>query len=645
MKFSEGKDFKAIAVCMAKFDNTDQRRFIENFYRACKANNYKVFIFSSMVDFYYDDTFEEGEKKIFDLMEPEKFDAVVLLSLTFKKFQIVEDIAKRVIDANVPCISIARDIEGCVNVSYDFGNYFEEVVSHIVEYHGVKKVNFIAGMRGNSFSDERLEVYKKVLRKNNIPIEEDRIGYGDFWEGPTAQVMDEFLSSGKEIQAIICANDYMAMEACRKLREAGLRVPEDVMVSGFDGVELERSHYPRLCTSATDDVALSGKVAEIIHDIFEGKAVDKEYFIGCKLQLGQSCGCMSFSNSPSDFIKMGNRYFLAHKHERSITAYIESMFIKIPVLSNRENMAGIWGDLLYYVREYVGGDFYLAFNSDFLNDDMEIWPHVRPMEFDEGHHYYTDRMQIPISYRKGNYTTNFSIDREQLIPHLEEQIEEDGVILFLPIRVQKSTEGYIASCFIPENFEYFMLYSFTMNMNSVIEMQKYRIDHQNLYSTDQLTKLLNRKGFYLHMEPRIQHAIKEKEEVAVISIDMNWLKQINDTFGHKEGDFALAKISEIMEKAAKDIGVCTRFGGDEFAIAFAAENAASRAEEMMKEIVSDLEEFNNTKEKPYPLSVSMGYVAYVPDETRTLESYIVEADRLMYKDKKKYKDTHSWEGI
>ena len=66
-------------------------------------------------------------------------------------------------------------------------------------------------MRENYFSEERLGIFRKVLTENNIPIEEDRIDYGGFWEGPTTAVMDKFLSSGKPIDCIISANDLMAM--------------------------------------------------------------------------------------------------------------------------------------------------------------------------------------------------------------------------------------------------------------------------------------------------------------------------------------------------------------------------------------------------------------------------------------------------
>lgn len=643
MKYSDGKDYKVIALCVAKFDEADQTEILQNLNRICKKNNYKIFVFATTVDFYVKNKNDRGEEKIFDLMDPSRFDAVVIVGTSFKAFGPAEKIAKRALDCNVPCISLVRPIEGCINVRYRFSDGFEKVVRHMVEYHKPKHINFIAGMRENYFSEERIGIFRKVLTENNIPIEEDRIDYGGFWEGPTSAVMDRFLASNKPIDCIICSNDLMAMEACRKLSEAGLRVPEDVLVSGFDGMELERYHYPRLCTAETVKEDLLEKTGEILEDIFAGKQVEDDYKIDITFRAGQSCGCSKYNYSDEQVASLGNKMFLANKHERQLISKVEQMYSKVSVIGNAGDMFSIWGEFLYFFKDFCGGDLALAFNTDFLNDRMEIWPNIRPIEMTEEHHYYTDELQVPLCYFNGSLLTPLSIERRNLIPRIDDFLSKDNVVMFLPMLVQQSTVGYMVAGFEPENFEYFMLNAVLMNYRQVIEMHKYRIDMQNLYSTDQLTKLLNRKGFYRHMESIVDYAVKENQDLAVISIDMNWLKQTNDTYGHKEGDFALSYISRTMEEVMNGHGVCTRFGGDEFAIAFSDPKADELSKSIMSEIDRRLNDFNATHEKPYPLSVSMGYVVKSPLQYKNLETYIVEADRKMYTEKFKFKEENTWE--
>lgn len=643
MKFSDGKDYKVIAVCMAKFDDSEQTDILKSLGAICQKYNYKIFVFGSTVDFYIKSKNDKGEEQIFSLMNPSQFDAVVIVGTSFKAFGPAENIAKKVIESGVPCISLIRPIEGCINVRYKFADGFEAVVRHMLEVHKPKHINFIAGMRENYFSEERLKIFRKVLEENNIPIEEDRIDYGGFWEGPTTEVMDRFLSSGKPIDCIICANDLMAMEVCRKLNEAGLRVPDDVIVSGFDGIELEKFHYPRLCTAETVKEDLLEKTGEILNDIFNGKNIDNDYKIDITFRPGQSCGCNKYNYSDEQVANFGNRLYLAYKHERRMVSNVEQMYSKVSVTGNAGDLFSIWGEFLYYFKDFCGGDFALAFNTDFLNDKMEIWPNIRPIEMTEEHHYYTDELQVPMCYSNGELHSYFSVDKETLIPRIDEFLSTDNVIMFLPLIVQQSTVGYMVAGIEPKNYEFFMLDAVLMNYRQVIEMHKYRIDMQNLYSTDQLTKLLNRKGFYRHMESIVDYAVKENQDLAVISIDMNWLKQTNDTYGHKEGDFALSYISKTMEEVMDGRGVCTRFGGDEFAIAFSDSKADDLSKSIMQEIDRKLQDFNATHEKPYPLSVSMGYVVKSPLQYKNLETYIVEADRKMYTEKFKFKEENTWE--
>lgn len=645
MKFSDEKPYKVVALCIAKFNGNEQRELIDLFYKVCEKRNIHLHIFSTTTDFYFENPTDAAEEQIFELMEPVKYDSVVIFTSSFKRKEIAENIAKKVIKVGTPCFSLIEPITGCINMTINFAGAFEQVVRHIIEYHKPQHINFIAGTIGNSFSEERLEVFKKVMRENNIPIEDERIGYGDFWEKPTEQVMNQFLESGLPIDAIICANDTMAMEVCSQLEKAGLKVPEDVIVSGFDGITLERYHYPRLATCQQDLEGFTEMLGEVIDDVSDGLPVGNSYEAGCIFRHGQSCGCVSRHSNNTTLREFGKEYFYARKHEAIMESNIETFYDKMPTLVGEEKLSSTWNLMGYLHKAYVTGDFVLALNNDFVGDDAEIWPTVRPLGLFDEHHYYTDKMVVAFEYFNDEKFSGETIMRTDLVPGYERYVEKKEALMFLPFHTQGTTTGYAVQAFIPDDFEYFMLFAYIMNMRHLVEMHKYRLDQQNLYSTDQLTKLLNRKGFYRHMESRVKYAIKNQKKLAVISVDMNWLKQINDTYGHKEGDFALAKIGAILESAVGELGVCTRFGGDEFAIAFTSENADEKAKEIIEEIQTKMDQFNKSGKKPYPLSVSKGYVVHVPDGKKyQLERFIVEADREMYKDKAEFKKTNCWEG-
>ncbi|MBR5897036.1 MAG: hypothetical protein IKZ39_05410, partial [Lachnospiraceae bacterium] len=92
MKFSENRDTRVIALCMAKFNGLDQISFIKAFQKACERKNYKLFVFASSIDFETDFN-TAPEEYIFELLEPDKFDAVVIMTNSFINHELPKKIA------------------------------------------------------------------------------------------------------------------------------------------------------------------------------------------------------------------------------------------------------------------------------------------------------------------------------------------------------------------------------------------------------------------------------------------------------------------------------------------------------------------------------------------------------------------------
>ena len=113
--------------------------------------------------------------------------------------------------------------------------------------------------------------FMSVLRENNIPVEEDRIYYGDFRAPSGSAAFRAFLNSGLKMpQAIICANDVMAVSCMKALSSAGVRIPEDIAISGFDNI-YSAQNYPVELTSVARPLKESGELAcRILLNHFRG---------------------------------------------------------------------------------------------------------------------------------------------------------------------------------------------------------------------------------------------------------------------------------------------------------------------------------------------------------------------------------------
>ena len=113
------------------------------------------------------------------------------------------------------------------NISMNYKNGFAEMVRHVVQAHGCRDIYMMAGIEDDHFSEERIEAYKHVLTENGIAINEKRIGYGQFWDKPAREVTKALLKEGNLPEAIVCANDNMAIAVSDELQKAGIEVIYD----------------------------------------------------------------------------------------------------------------------------------------------------------------------------------------------------------------------------------------------------------------------------------------------------------------------------------------------------------------------------------------------------------------------------------
>lgn len=157
------------------------------------------------------------------------------------------------------------------------------------------------------------------------------------------------------------------------------------------------------------------------------------------------------------------------------------------------------------------------------------------------------------------------------------------------------------------------------------------------YATlDELTKVMTRKEGLSFLDKQIQLSKYKDVPLTICFIDVNDLKYVNDNFGHKEGDFLLKNISEIIVKTARTNDMLFRYGGDEF-ILILYNVRTSLSEIVWNRIEANFNEFNQTSGKPYKLSASHGFSEYLPEEDAQIGTLIKLADERMYINKREMK--------
>jgi diguanylate cyclase (GGDEF)-like protein len=157
---------------------------------------------------------------------------------------------------------------------------------------------------------------------------------------------------------------------------------------------------------------------------------------------------------------------------------------------------------------------------------------------------------------------------------------------------------------------------------------------QNDSITDDLTGLLNRRGFMLHATQLLRSARRDRTSVLLLFLDLDRLKYINDTFGHAEGNNAIVEVADVLRTCFRSGDLIGRLSGDEFA-ALALNSTPPAEGALRKRIEQAFQAANAKPNRTYPLDFSMGIVACGPTNDSPMETLLSEADALMYEEKRR----------
>ncbi len=157
---------------------------------------------------------------------------------------------------------------------------------------------------------------------------------------------------------------------------------------------------------------------------------------------------------------------------------------------------------------------------------------------------------------------------------------------------------------------------------------------RSLALTDDLTCLYNRRAFYALATQQLKVMRRRCRELLLIFADVDHLKEINDTFGHREGDLALVRTARALDRTFRDSDIVARLSGDEFAI-LALEASGGDQAAILRRLKEQLAVVS-AEEHRYQLSLSVGMVRFDPKDAAVLGDLLSEADRAMYAEKKNH---------
>jgi DNA-binding LacI/PurR family transcriptional regulator/signal transduction histidine kinase/ActR/RegA family two-component response regulator len=235
---------------------------------------------------------DAADNAIYELLRPDSADGIIVVSTLLSTHCGPSGVARLVRRfAPATMCSIGIELPGVPSLVLDNRPGMEAVVEHLVRDHGRRRIAFLAGTPENPEARARFEAYQAVLARNGLAFDPALVARGYFRTNSAKVAMEEILARGLDIDAVVAANDEMATGAIDVLRKRGLRVPQDVPVTGFDDLMLARLGNPPLTTVAQPFDQVADWAVRAIEEQAAGRPVPALTEVAARFVRRQSCGC------------------------------------------------------------------------------------------------------------------------------------------------------------------------------------------------------------------------------------------------------------------------------------------------------------------------------------------------------------------
>ena len=614
------QDYPIIGLCMVRADDERNFNVIEALSRKIHAIGARLIIYQSTTNMFWQYKPEGGERMIYNLVDYSYVDLMIVFSEIINDNDLIDSIVRRAKANGKPVFTIGKPWPGCTNFGFHYVDGIEKAIRHVVEKHGKKEFCFVAGPEGEATSEARLAKYRELMTEYGFTGSLNRVYYGGYWSEPAKVAADDILKLDKLPEAIICANDMMAITISDVFRERGIRVPQDVILTGLDATIESRANIPSITTSGCDMDELADTIVAAFQKVQKGEQLEDEYLSHFTLEEGQSCGCRETMDSVplSEYLKY------------NITKQNEKLFVEQSFHAIYEKILRSPGvDQLPAVLDTMKFDsLEIMVNTDAFRSN------INPLA--EGYRQGFDTRQRVI-YQSGRNISELpvTIRLTELAPDFDRLIRQERPIVLSPLNFFSRALGYLVYAPEVNNQNYHMVMPYSNSLSEIIgcysmvrhlEFNAEQMDRMAHH--DYLTDLYNRTGFYSRLQQFYNRC--DTPYYAVTTVDMDGLKLINDHYGHETGDLAIRYISRAVAAVGDDKSICGRFGGDEFVICTALDKKED-ADQIRKKITDYINDHQSNTSFPCEVTASIG--TCVMEKGFFFDDALRMSDELMYKEK------------
>ena len=563
-----------------------------------------------------------GEYNIYNLPDLSAFDGIILDGSNIVDVRQKEKIVERLQNCGVPVLSLDWYINGFYYVGADNRRPIREFMTHLYEVHGCRRFVFAGGPEDAFGNLERVAAYCECLKKYGMTLDDNPILCGDYDYETGVNYMREYVHSGSKLPDVfVCANDNIAAGICAEAEQWGYRVPDDFLVTGFDNLDKAAYFRPQITTVFQDREEIGKLCVDVLLRIWEGKPVEERNYIPVTCIYGESCGC------PNNGM-VNYREYLREKIVATVKKdEDDSLLVELEAQMARCNG---FREIFEYIVDYFQK---LRCDGVYFVVDRKLFAADEDTDFSvEGY----DEKNLVVADGFENHKRMAFANVRELNRHLEETGSQNAY-LFTPIHFREQSVGYLVmknGRFLYDNPYYYDIHS-TIVKTLETQFKQKQLENaanklQMLYNRDPLTGICNRIAYTDIIRPAFAKYQEKGIACALVFVDADDFKSVNDTYGHEFGDQVLIRIAQVLEEECPQQGYVCRYGGDEF-IGFFPYATSEKAQQYTDRVQSRL-----TKEN---IMISIGVELTFAGGEETIDEYLSLADQNMYRQKQMRKES------
>lgn len=552
---------------------------------------------------------------------------------------------------SIPTIFLSEqvDLPNCYSRISDNYQGICEVMEHLISEHGCKKILFMQGPEGNRDAQEREQAYLDTMAKHGFPVDDKMLARGNYSEFVDKEV-EQLLDNNPDAQAIVFANDEMAFSGYKVCGRRGIQVGRDILFTGYDDCEISRDMNPPLTTVSQDGAAMGRIAMYDLVELLRGGTIEQTKRIPVSFVQRESCGCVP--ELPEE------------EEAQSLSEEVHHL---------TRTVANMKQELVSYQRKSWFIPMLARDLNDFTEDDtgfcLEIMEKLKDLRIRSAYLYLLDppitydgesdwvcpeTLRLAAYYRDGQAFSYQFYDRPLITREhpISQHVSDNTAHQFMVFLLFSGDRQYglLSVDIKQEDFPFFYIVSLQLGLSlRYLEIGKIEAAHRRDMSRDmevirernrvldimagydELTGLFNLRGFTAQTQKLCQEDIPQKAHM--IYADLDHLKEINDVWGHPEGNFALQSVSGILQHCLRGNDILARIGGDEF-LALVTSGSESFEDIFRKRVKLACRELNETSGKPFYVEVSIGIVPFVLKGDTDIQKVIAEADKNLYEAKK-----------